>query len=36
MKNEDLSIKMITEVTRANIKSYKDYELYAWGKNEFG
>ncbi|CAD8191464.1 unnamed protein product [Paramecium pentaurelia] len=34
--NAELQIKLSTEITRAMEVQYKDYQLFGWGKNDFG
>ncbi|CAD8115981.1 unnamed protein product [Paramecium primaurelia] len=34
--NAELQIKLSTEITRAMEQQYKDYQLFGWGKNDFG
>lgn len=36
LQKEDLCIKLNTEIVKASQESYKPYQLFGWGKNDFG
>ncbi|CAK84555.1 unnamed protein product (macronuclear) [Paramecium tetraurelia] len=36
LTNAELQIKLSTEITRSMELQYKDYQLFGWGKNDYG